>query len=290
MDSKVRYSPSSGRRDRLPVFSQGKSLAIKLSYASSCCARISASLLVCITVLFFALDAHAQDPAGPEGKLIREIRVNVKVPSSAPPGFQVTPKDRRAVFNALRASMKTRKGEPYSAETLDRDIKRVVSRGRFWINAKVVPVTDGVAVEMNVTLRPLVEKVSFVDKQNKKMGASEELLLEVITEEGKYFSRYFLLHDSGAIDEYYRSRGYLFVITRGEAEFSAEGVAVKFRVQEGGGVLGDGTRVMEVETDENGNAVADFVLGTAPGNNVVVAHVAELDSTVEFVAFGTGAE
>lgn len=233
MDSKVRCSPSGGRRDHLPVFSQGSGLARKLLHIYSCCARITASLLVCVTTLAFAPIAHAQDSAGPEGKLVREIRVNVRVPSSAPPGFRVSQKDRRAVFNALRASMKTRKGEPYSAEILDKDVKRIAGRGRFWINAKVVPAADGVVLEIDVTLRPVVEKVAFVDKQGKKMGASDELLLEIITEEGKYFSRYFLLHDSGIIDEYYRSRGYPFASTKGRAEFSAEGVEIKFTVDRG---------------------------------------------------------
>lgn len=149
------------------------------------------------------------------------------------PKVRVTEEDRRAVHAAIRANMKSREGEPYSARLLDSDVKRIVKQGKFWLNARKVPVPDGVRLELTVTLRPVVKEVLFVDKHGKEIGASEDVLLEIITEQERHFSRYLLMHDCGVIEQFYRARGYPFANVEGKAEYCAEGVKVKFLVRKG---------------------------------------------------------
>jgi outer membrane protein insertion porin family len=150
-----------------------------------------------------------------------------------PDSVRVTEEDRAAASSALRAGMKSRKGKPYSSRILDGDIKRIHKRGKYWLNVRVVPVPDGVRLELDLILRPVVKKIRFVDAKGKRVGAPDDLLLEIITGEGKHFSQYLLLHDAGAIEDHYRTRSYPFVEVEGEAQYAAGGVTVRFVIRRG---------------------------------------------------------
>ena len=193
---------------------------------------------VAVAVFFLLIAAgvtrlEAQDMSPAEGKIIREIVVEIKPSSSTPKGFEVTEKMRQNVCEALRARMRTRVGQPYNARTMDSDIKRLIARGRFWLGIDVTLVPDGIKLILHVTLRPVVKKVVFRGKGGDTMGIPEDLSLEMLTEKGKHFGRYFLLHDREAIQRYYRKNGYPFASVRSEVKYSEDGVKVMFVVDKG---------------------------------------------------------
>jgi outer membrane protein insertion porin family len=179
----------------------------------------------------------AQDSSASEGRIIREIRLNIKPAPSMPPGIEITKKDRDSVRDTLRSMMKSIVGKPYSARILDGDIKRITKQGRFWPNIKVVRIADGVRLDIEITLRPVVKEILFKDAGGNKISVSSELLLEIVTEKGSHFSKYFLLHDSKAIEKFYRGRSYPFVKAKGGAKYSAKGVTVRFVIEQGSYVV-----------------------------------------------------
>lgn len=195
--------------------------------------RTLLSLVACLTFLLLPGWLVAQDSGGPEGKIIREIRLSVKPALSMPESFIITQEDREEVRAALRSLMKTREGKPYSARILDGDIKRISKQGSYWLNVRAVQVVDGIRLELDITLRPLVKDILFEDTKGNKVGVSSDLLLDIVTEKGGHFSRYFLLHDARAIEKYFRDRSYPFIKVKGRAEYSTRGVTVRFTVEKG---------------------------------------------------------
>lgn len=202
--------------------------------------RISVLCVLCVVsfILYGGPDTLlAQDAQDYRGRVIREIRLVVKPDPSMPPGTAISEKKRARILQMLRANMKSRAGQPYSIATIDRDIRRIERHGRLRVRLRVVPVPDGVRLEMEVIIRPVVKKILFLDEHGADRGASEELLFELTTQSGNPSSKYFLMHDEHVIEEYYRARGFPFVKVTGKAEYRADGVTVKFIVRKGHYIL-----------------------------------------------------
>jgi outer membrane protein insertion porin family len=175
----------------------------------------------------------AQDAKPAEAKIIRDITIDFKLDSSMPPQTKITREDRHTVARILRANMQSRIGALYSADTLDKDIKRIVGKGKFWLNARVVTNKDGITVQLTVTLRPVVKKIAFVNPKGDTLGIPSDLKLDLITEEDRHFSKYFLLHDRRAVEDHYRTRGYPFVKVVSKPHYTALGVKAEFQVDLG---------------------------------------------------------
>ena len=200
----------------------------------ACSSRRSiAFVTVILLILFGAGRALAQDISKHENKTIRAIKQDIKPSSSLPAGTQVSKKQRHEVLQILRANMKSRIGAPYSSDILNKDIKRIVAKGQFWMKVEVVPVPDGVEIKLDITLRPIVKKVLFTDHKGRKIKPPHELLLEIITKNEAYFSKYFITRDQRIVEEHYRDQGYPLVRVRGEAKYTDEGVTVTFQVWKG---------------------------------------------------------
>ncbi len=205
----------------------------KLQHTCRLVSRSSFPLAVLLIAVLVPCLSSAQENEPLEGKLVRDIQIDIKLDSSMPPGTKITKEDRHAVARVLRAKMKTRVGNPYSADTLDKDIKRIIAEGRFWLRAKVLTSRDGATINLTAILRPVVKKIEFVDRKGERLKIPSNLQTDLISKADRYFSRHFLLHDRRAIEKHYRTEGYPFVRVESKAHYTALGVKVEFQVDLG---------------------------------------------------------
>jgi len=110
--------------------------------------------------------------------------------------------------NTILSKIKTRVGEVYQENIVSDDIKRLYLLGFFSdISIKTEKLADGIKIIINVTERPLLEKISF--EGMKRLYIKEEKLKEMIkSKEKEYLDYNKLKEDVKTIKDLYVKKGF----------------------------------------------------------------------------------
>jgi len=136
--------------------------------------------------------------------------------------------------NTILSKIKTRIGEVYQENIISDDIKRLYLLGFFSdISVKTEKLTDGIKIVINVTERPLLEKISF--EGMRRLYIKEEKLKEMIkSKEKEYLDYVKLKEDVETIKDLYIKKGFSDTRVEYKIDLNQESNTVKvtFVVQE----------------------------------------------------------
>lgn len=117
--------------------------------------------------------------------------------------------NEKVVSQHILGAVQTRPGEPIDEEQLKKDVESIYELGFFsFVDAKLVPLTGGIAVTFVVQENPTVESIEFTGNT---VYPSEELKELVFTAPGTVFNRVFFRHDLQRIKEKYEKDGYVMM-------------------------------------------------------------------------------
>ncbi len=146
--------------------------------------------------------------------------------------------NRNVRERAVLAKVKTRKGDPYNAEALRKDVQAIYAMGNFDdVTVDVTEVSGGVAVTFRVSEKPEIKKIDL--KGNKKLSSMK--IRDALTlKEGDPFDKMKQNLDIEKVTSLYKDEG--FAAAQVESFTTADAanhVSVTFFITEGTQVLID---------------------------------------------------
>jgi len=137
--------------------------------------------------------------------------------------------------NTIVSKMKTRIGSPYLDNVVSDDLKRLYLLNFFSdIKIDTESYKDGIKVIINVTERPIIEKITFSGIERVTMK-DEKLKLQLKSREGQYLDYPTLAEDTGVLRKMYEKLGYSAAVIDYKIETNPETnkVKINFNVIEG---------------------------------------------------------